>query len=171
MNINDAAKILSLTGTVSAKDIKQAYRKAALHYHPDKNPAGVEMMKLINAAFDVLKGATDDIFISAEQDGDNNNQQNYPHELNEALNAIITLDDLIIEICGAWVWLSGNTYKHKTIIKELGFKYASKKKHWYFRPDDYTSSSRGSYSMDDIRGKYGSKNPEKKQTKTLTSYH
>ena len=31
------------------------YRAADLKYHPDKNPAGAEMMKLINAAFEVLK--------------------------------------------------------------------------------------------------------------------
>jgi curved DNA-binding protein CbpA len=55
MNRQDAAKILSLNGTITSKDIKKAYRVAALKYHPDKNPAGEEMMKIINAAYDVLK--------------------------------------------------------------------------------------------------------------------
>ena len=31
------------------------YRQAALKFHPDRNPAGAEMMKIINAAYDVLK--------------------------------------------------------------------------------------------------------------------
>ena len=79
MNQQDAAKILSISGTVAIKDIKQAYRKAALQYHPDKNPAGAEMMKLINAAFDVLKDFEGELSIGDDE-------QDYSHEVNIALN-------------------------------------------------------------------------------------
>lgn len=79
MNQQDAAKILSISGTVATKDIKQAYRKAALQYHPDKNPAGAEMMKLINAAFDVLKDFEGELSIGDDE-------QDYSHEVNIALN-------------------------------------------------------------------------------------
>jgi hypothetical protein len=47
------------------------------------------------------------------------------------------------------------------------FKYASKKKSWYFRPDDWNSSSCGAYSMDDIRDKYGSAKPSKPSREAL----
>ena len=40
MKIQDAAKILNVSGHVTPKDIKAAYRKAAMKYHPDRNPAG-----------------------------------------------------------------------------------------------------------------------------------
>lgn len=168
MNIHDAAKILSLSGTVTPQDIKQAYRKAALQYHPDKNPAGSEMMKIINAAYDVLKDYEGELLSSVDGEG---SAQNYSYEVNVALNIAINLDGLSIEICGAWVWISGNTYKYKAVLKEAGFKYASKKKLWYFRPDDWTSKSRGSYSMDDIRGKYGSVSPGQKQQVVLGGHH
>jgi len=82
-----------------------------------------------------------------------------PEALNDALTAIISLAGLIIEICGAWVWVTGDTYKHKAILKDNGFKYASKKKAWHFRPENWKSSSRGQASMDEIRGKYGSTSP------------
>ena len=46
MKITDAAKILDMTGTITPDAAKEAYRKAAKKYHPDRNPAGAEMMKL-----------------------------------------------------------------------------------------------------------------------------
>ena len=55
MHIYDAAKILGLSGDVTPEIIKTAYREASKKYHPDINPAGGEMMKLVNAAYDVLK--------------------------------------------------------------------------------------------------------------------
>ncbi len=85
--------------------------------------------------------------------------------MNDALNAIINLDGLEIEICGAWVWVSGNTFAHKAALKGAVFHYAGKKKKWYFRPEDWASSSRGSLDMEQIRDKYGSATP-KRQTHT-----
>ena len=111
------------------------------------------MMKLINNAFEELKDYSGTIPDYETQDTE------YPEALNTALNAINGLAGLDIEICGAWVWVSGNTKVHKETLKAVGFKYASKKKSWYFRPDDWTSRSRGNYSIDEIRGKYGSNKP------------
>jgi len=159
MNIKDAANILGLTGEVTPKDAKVAYRKAAMKYHPDRNPAGADMMKIINAAYDVLKEYTGDIPSNDNQSAEAEGTANYSEAVNEALNKIINLTGLDIEICGAWVWVSGETKKHKEVLKEAGFKYASKKKKWYFRPADWKSFSRGSHSMEDIRNKYGSSKP------------
>ncbi|WCN09979.1 J domain-containing protein [Marinomonas mediterranea] len=158
MNIHDAAKLLNLSGTVTPKEIKKAYRAAAQRYHPDKNPAGAEMMKMINEAYDVLKDFSGDLSNGQTTDHQEHTE-NYTEAASEALNKIIHLDGLEIEICGAWVWVAGETKKHKDILKEAQFKYASKKKRWYFRPSDWQSRSRGSLSMDEIRGKYGSSKP------------
>ncbi|MEM9422373.1 MAG: J domain-containing protein [Pseudomonadota bacterium] len=149
----DAANILGLTGKVDPQIVKIAYRKAAKTYHPDQNPAGAEMMKVINAAYDVLKGHIGEI----EQEEPEN--AGYPEALNEALNSIVGLSGLEIEICGAWVWVGGNTKAHKDVLKESSFKWASKKKRWYLRPENWRSASRGKFSMEDIRDKYGSSKP------------
>ena len=158
MKITDAAKILDLCGSVTPETVKEAYRKAAMKFHPDRNPAGAEMMKLVNAAYEVLKDYTGDI---AQQNTDGGSS--YPEALNDALNAIIGLDGLDIEICGAWAWIGGQTYRYRDALKAAGFRFASNKKRWYFRPDDWRSSSRGSYSMDDIREKYGTARPNLKR--------
>lgn len=154
MKPTDAAQILGLEGEITPQDVKCAYRHSAMTYHPDRNPAGAEMMKVINAAYDVLKDYTGEIQPEETPTG-----TSYPEALNEALNAIIALDGLEIEVCGAWVWVGGNTRTHRQALKETGFYYASKKQRWYFRPENWRSSSRGQYSMDDIRGKYGSNHP------------
>lgn len=150
MNIQDALNILGLTqGNVTPADIKQAYRKACSTYHPDRNPAGLEMMKLINKAYEIAKDFQG-------QYTPQNSTKNYGETINQALNAIINLG-LTIEVCGAWVWLSGNTKPHRETLKEAGFKWSSKKSQWYFRPEEHKSFNRGrSWSMNEIRSKYGS---------------
>ena len=165
MQIKDAANLLNLSGVLDKTIIKAAYRAAAQKYHPDRNPAGLEVMKMINEAYEVLKDYSGDI----GDDGVDTSGHGYPDAVNDAIAAIIELNDLTIEVCGAWVWVSGDTYSHKKALKEAAFRYASKKKRWYFRPSDWQSSSRGGYSMDDIRDKYGSDAPTRSKRKSLAS--
>lgn len=67
-----------------------------------------------------------------------------------------TFENISIEICGVWLWLSGETRKYKKELKELGFHWASQKGMWYLHFDDYHKFSQKSTSMDYIRFKYGS---------------
>tara|TARA_R100000322_G_scaffold160422_1_gene121905 strand:+ start:96 stop:590 length:495 start_codon:yes stop_codon:yes gene_type:complete len=147
----DAAKILSLTGEITPEAVKIAYREAAKKYHPDVNAAGAEMMKAVNAAFDALKNYTGNIEPGEGGLG------NYPEMLNDALNAIINLAGLEIEICGAWVWVGGDTKTHKEALKAAAFRWANKKKMWYFRPEDWKGRrNRKEFSIDEIRATHGS---------------
>jgi hypothetical protein len=123
-------------------------------YHPDRNPVGAEMMKAITEAWRILEKwdfAKDPVNV---KESANNG---YGDAIMAALNAIINLPGITIEVCGAWVWISGNSYAHKTALKEAGFKWASKKKQWYFRPPEWASANRyGEWTIDDIREKFGS---------------
>ena len=158
MTTRDAAKILNLKTGSTAHDAKEAYYAMSKKYHPDVNPAGLQMMKMINEAWEVLK----DLAGIIEVDPDQDTTTNYPEDLNEAIVSIINLEGLDIEICGSWVWVSGETRTHKDAIKAAGFKYASKKIMWYYRPEGKRAWSRGKVSMNDIRHKYGTTRPERK---------
>ena len=151
MNEYQAAQILGLTGQINNTDIKRAYRQKAGQYHPDRNPAGADMMKLINAAYKVLKN------IDGLNVWENETLADYPETLSQVLNDINGLDGLIIEVCGLWVWVTGKTKFHKEKLKEAGFKWAKNKGAWFFRPDTVKSTKRMKpWEMDKIRETYGS---------------
>jgi curved DNA-binding protein CbpA len=153
MKTLDALKTLNIDCNDITKEIvKNFYKKASKKYHPDVNPSGLKMMQLINEAYEALMNESFPIFNTSEDDF-----QNYSEELSNALNKIITLASLSIEICGAWAWVSGDTKTHKEILKEAGFKWSNPKKMWYFRPDSQSKKFyRGKASIQDIRSKYGS---------------
>lgn len=50
----DAYEILGLTDKATAEDIRRAYRRLALQYHPDRNPEGAERFKEITNAYEIL---------------------------------------------------------------------------------------------------------------------
>jgi len=153
----DALKILELGLDVSFEDIKLAYRKASAKYHPDRNPAGLEMMKLVNNAYQALSDYVAGS-VGVETGGED---VSLGDELNAALNAVIDLG-LTIEICGSWIWVSGDTRPHKEILKEANYRWAPKKLMWSFCGGERTSS-RGKMSMDDIRNRHGSQTVKNKE--------
>ncbi len=160
MNIYDAIKILGITDLeeITQEDVKKAYREASKKYHPDCNPSGDEMMKLVNEANSVLEDARYPITVNSADNYD------YGSEINSALNAINNLQGLFIEVCGAWVWVGGETKVHKDLLKSQGFMFSGNKKMWYFRPKSKKHFFRGKseFSIDEIRNKYGSQKVESK---------
>ncbi|XP_033127682.1 dnaJ homolog subfamily B member 6-like isoform X2 [Anneissia japonica] len=61
MKMPDYYEVLGVSKTATAEDIKKAYRKLALRWHPDKNPSNKEeaanKFKEISAAYEVLSDA------------------------------------------------------------------------------------------------------------------
>lgn len=167
MNINkiDALKVFGLDGKASFEDIKKAYRKACSQYHPDRNPAGLEMMKVINCAWQSLSDYVEgSVYFDSAQD----DELNLSEEMSAALNAIIHLG-LEIEICGTWIWVSGNTREHKEVLKAAGYRWAPKKCLWMWKPEGQKSKGRGKFSMDEIRLSHGSQTVKSKSFLRLSA--
>jgi len=72
------------------------------------------------------------------------------------------LEGIEAEICGKWLWVSGETRQHANTLKGAGLKFARKKVKWYWRPDGYKRrNKRGkTMPMSHIRDKYGSQRVE-----------
>ena len=91
------------------------------------------MMKLINASYTALQE-----FFDKNPESENvsfygeDQNYNYGEAINEALNVVLNLSGVSVELCGAWLWIGGETKEHKDILKNAGFKWANKKKMWYF---------------------------------------
>ena len=140
-------------GQFTLVDIKQVYRKLASANHPDKG-GNTETMQLINTAFAELCK-----YFETNETLDINQEQETAQSFDFSfLDTLKTLHGVIIEVCGYWVWLSGNTYPYKEAISNLDFKFSGAKKSWYWSPTiNITNYKRGSKSMKQIRKDYGSK--------------
>jgi hypothetical protein len=149
MKHSEALRVLGVEANVSFDDMKSAYRKLSMQYHPDRNVMGLEMMKLINGAYQALS----DYDFSGVHALEEESELSLSEELSIALNAIAGLG-LTIEICGSWIWVSGDTRPHRELLKSAGYRWAPKKLMWSYGTTK--TSSRGKYSMDDIRNKHGS---------------
>jgi len=152
--------------------LKKEYRKLALKFHPDinKDPSADQNMKEINAEYDqvftyILSNSTDEQRKTYAKQGHNIDDQ-----YKEIINKIIHIPDIIIEICGSWIWISGNTKAVKDQLKNAGFRWACKKVQWYWRPSEYKQKfNKLSMSMDYIRNKYGSEAIENKPFQQVTA--
>lgn len=136
------------------EDLKLAYRKLAMKFHPDRG-GSTEMMQMLNKEYEFLtaKILSGSNFTQSERDFEANESVKY----RDIINAIVNLAGLEIEVCSSWVWVSGNTYAHKDILKANGFYFASKKRMWYYRPAEQKTSNHGkTFEIGEIRVKYGS---------------
>ena len=150
------------------EELRRQYKELLKKYHPDNPQGSTEACQEINAEYDRLFKVLKDKHESKSDktaDSTNTKQSEYSKNmydwendkaLREVLQKIINFDGIEIEIVGAWLWVSGNTYIFKDELKEIEFKWASQKKQWYFHTDAYRKRSRKSLSMDDIRNYYGS---------------
>lgn len=145
----------------TAADLKKAYLELAKKYHPDKG-GDPEVMKAINAEFDEMRtyfnkfGDKPYAPNAASQEEQESGWNDIPEKLRDAIWNIAHLDGLDIQICGRWIWVGGNTREHSGALKSAGYRWASKKRMWYWRDDENERrNSRGRYSMNMIYDKFG----------------
>jgi len=167
MNINDALSILKLNKeneTYSRDEVKKVFRKLINQYHPDKEGGDVHFSQLLNQAWESLR-KFDQVTFTGEADGQS---ENLSEVLKTAIDQIKNLDGLNIEICGTWIWVTGETKRHKEKLKESKFFYSKNKTAWYFKTG--TAKRRGSSkSLDDIRESHGSQVVKRNYKKRLAA--
>ena len=144
------------------EEAKELYKKLSRKYHPDLNESDTtETMKSINAEFEQVFKILKNKHRSEDTDTTTNNRENgaetteTPAEFMNIINGLIHCEGITISIVNRWLWAEGNTYPYKEILKNLGFRYASKKKSWYWHNPEDSCKSRKNLSLDEIKNKYG----------------
>ncbi len=151
--------------TNTLEELRKQYKELLKQHHPD-NGGNVSDMQEINSEYDrlfkILKNQHESNKANSNNTNADYNNMKYDfaedEKLREMLNKIIHFKGIDIELVGAWIWVSGNTYSCKKELKELCFKWASQKKIWYWHSEAFRKKSCKTLSMDDIRSYYGSTN-------------
>lgn len=140
------------------EDVKQTYKKLARQLHPDCNKD-----RDTTADFQQMQKEYEEAWKRCSSTHKDASGQTYTKETTETpeayasiIEALLKMPGLLIELCGSWLWITGNTIQHKDSLKALGFKYASNKKAWYYHEGEYHKRSKNKKSMQDIRNMYGS---------------
>lgn len=140
------------------EELKKEYKKLAIKHHPDVGGTDSDM-KEINAEYDILFEKLKNIHTSATGETYESKEEVHetPEEFREIISKLITLSGIQIEICGSWLWITGDTFPHKDQLKALKFRWAKAKSAWYwYNDEDYHKKSKKTFSLDEIRDLFGS---------------
>lgn len=135
------------------EDLKTTYRELTKQHHPDCGGSIADMQEINNEYSELVKRFANSETTTAD---DEHNAAADAETYRDIINALLHFSGLQIEICGTWIWVSGDTLPARSALKELRFMWASKKQMWYWhRPED-TAVNHKTWDMEQIRNKYGS---------------
>lgn len=143
----------------SLDELKKQYRRLAMQYHPDTNPGREAEM---NRIMQEINAEHDRLFEQLKHQHNATHDEHHQttetaEEFRQIIALLLKLDGLTVELCGSWLWISGNTRAHKEALKAAGCRWSNNKKMWYWRhPENAGHYRRSKTSMDQIRSKYGS---------------
>jgi hypothetical protein len=137
------------------EQIKKQYRILAQTYHPDHG-GDEQIMKEINLQYEAFCNKK---FTGVNHETGETYEQNFdPFDgYREIIDRLINLTGIQIELCGTWLWVTGETKQHKDTLKELNLKFSGKKCAWYWKPGKaYRKKSKRELTIEEIRNLYGS---------------
>lgn len=136
------------------EDLKKLYRDLAMKHHPDRG-GNVETMKEINALYDEFFDKLKEVHKNKDGETYTKATEETAAEFQTIIEKLIKMDGIHIEVIGSFIWISGDTKKHKEDLKLMKFRWSSKKLMWYKSPDGYRRYGSKEYDIDEIRGMYG----------------
>ena len=152
----------------TAEDVKKQYRENAKKYHPDLG-GNAEDFKAMRKEYECLWERIKKVHRNAEGKTYEKETTETPEEFAHIIDTLVKLQGVTVELCGSWIWCSGNTQQYKDTLKELHFKWAYKKKAWYYHTEPYKKKSRRELTLDEIRDMFGSQryNQKREEEKKL----
>lgn len=146
------------------QELKAEYKKLVYMYHPDASGTHdtEDAMKEVNSLYE-----TRHAYILAHPFNEDEKKHNFYANVNdgyrEQISKVAFIPGIEIEICGSWIWVTGDTKPVKVVIKEAGYFWSKNKTAWYWRPEGYKSHGKRNWDMNRIRDTYGSQKVEKEE--------
>ncbi len=154
------------TNCKTAEELKKEYRRLAKELHPDLG-GDTEEFKIMQNEFEKMWERLKNVHKNSEGETYTKESTETAEEFIHIIEVLTPLKNILVEICGSWVWVSGNTKEHKEVLKELKFKYAYKKQAWYYHTEPYKKKGKRELTLDEIRDMFGSQSYQKKPEKQL----
>lgn len=142
---------------MNIEELRTKFREFCLELHPDKGGKHEDFIEM-KAEYDkvILRAANSEAIKAGTEDREPRFNFASESELAEMMEKLMRVPEIIIEVCGSWLWIAGNTFPVHEILKSFGFKYSKAKTKWYYSPYMGTGKRRGRYTMQKIRDKFGS---------------
>lgn len=159
----------------TAEELKSAYHKLVKKLHPDNGGDAKEFVTMkseFESLFNILKNThyNSKTGETWEATGDRATTET-AKEFMDIIEKLMFISALNVELCGSWIWVSGDTKSYKELLKELDFKYSSNKQMWYYQRDGKRRFHKKAWSINQIRDVYGSEKyrGERDQLETATA--
>jgi hypothetical protein len=143
-------------------DLKEKYRALCKLHHPDLG-GNTATMQEINAEYEALLKSS---YFNGEYEERKTNAD-IESGIRDIIEKTCTFKMILIEICGRWVWFTGETWRYKKLLKQYGCFWSPKKGAWYWRSAG-EKRSRKPIPLDRIRAKYGSIIVEMKDSEAIS---
>ena len=147
------------TNIQSVEELRQEYHRLAVKMHPDKGGEHEKFVEMQNEYERIMGGAINNAFAQAATDGKRPPQWTASGEraIMEMIDRLMKVPGIIIEVCGSWLWIRGQTFPVHEQLKAFGLRYSRSKRAWYWSPYASKGKRRGRYrSMQQVRDEYGS---------------
>ena len=137
-------------GIETIEELKKAYKELAKKLHPDLG-GNKEKFQEMNNEYDLLFKSLK-ANKKANKAANNKDNDNFKNIIDE----LIKYNELTIEIIGSWLWVRGNTYPLRDMIKNLGMLWSKGRKKWYYTADNIgTNTHYKKKTYDELKQSYG----------------
>jgi len=152
LGIYSIGELFDISAIKDLDALKKQYIKLSKKYHPDAGVTTIQFQELQQEYNILLNKILNNSQLNQSQ---KQNEKELDLAIREIVDNLVNIEGLNVELIGKWLWISGNTYPVKTILKQAGLTFIKKEGNPFWVYKGIESTSRGQSSMEEIRKKYG----------------